>query len=471
MSALPQLLPVLRLLGRDALLGLCYRALAADADPTQAQLSLRRIEHNAGEYTVAAQKRSQLRGALEIAQNHALNARREAQRLNLDLQLFNERYPPPPKKRGLFAPKRGPEQRARDTERGELEQQLALARQDADNMTAKAAELAQAAAKAEGLHQHLASEREELNARFRREVAAGVLALLALDEGEQAREVLAGGRRQLRGDLVLGSLWVLSGLFTDGPSAAARELKETHIIWEQHPDPVARVLDGLLRLVNGETLSRETLGIFPRDNFSHAGLWRLYLLLGALAGWPPPRGAEGAADLEPTLWAVWYCQTQAGAADWGLKHSPLELAQWAAEQDTVCRCIIASLLLRCGQVRYIPYAAGFSGLADIEPLHYIPRPKHKGERWPELLGLILRQPLPAWPLPLRKDWQAALAGHVLLAAEEFGPSELYEQWLEESRGWPPSNLHFWTQARLRGEPGILANLRDGSPGLFELQPG
>src|SRR5438552_1133422 len=93
------------------MLGLAYRALAGTADPMKAQLSLRRIEHAAGEHTKLLEQRSQLRGALEIAAQHAVATRREAQRLDLDLQLYNERYPPLPAKRGPFPVRLTREQR------------------------------------------------------------------------------------------------------------------------------------------------------------------------------------------------------------------------------------------------------------------------------------------------------------------------------------------------------------------------
>jgi hypothetical protein len=300
-------------------------------------------------------------------------------------------------------------------------------------------------------------------------VAAGVLALVALGDAPRAREVLAEGRRMLRGDLVLGALWVLVALFEEGLEAAARELKETHLIWEQHPDPVARVLEAYLKLLRGQALDRQAVGIFPHGNFSHSALWRLYLLLGALAGWPPDADAPAAgALLGATLRAVWYCQAQGAACEWQLSDGPAGVAEWAGKQDTVCRVLVANLLLRCGREEYIPQAAGFSGLVDIPPLHYIPKPKKQGQPWPELLPLLAKQPLADWPLPLAKAWTAALANHVLLAARHHGPPELYAQWLAESHGWPVSNLHWWVQAELRGEPALLNNLRAEAAGLVEL---
>lgn len=470
MAVSPASLPLLNPLGHDTLLGLLYRALAADADPAQAQLTLRRIEHCSGEFTVASQRRSQLRGAVEIAQSHALNARREASRIDLDLQLFTERYPQQ-RKRGLFLPRHSPEQLQIEQQRSELQGQLNLAREDASQLQAKLDELSRQAALVDKLHARLSEDREELNQRFRQEVAAGVLSLVALGEVAHAREVLADGRRMLRGDLVLGCLWVLMALLDAGPAAAARELKETHLIWEQHPDPVARILEAYLKLLRGEQLNRQALGIFPRGNFTHPSLWRLYLLLGALAGWPPEHGQPDCAGLESTLRVLWQWRSQHGQAAWELRDGPLALAKWAGTQDLVCRLTLANLLLRCGLWREIPWAAGFSGLADIEPLHYIPRPKRSGQAWPALLPLLAKQELSAWPLPLRSAWSAGLACHVLLAAEQHAPPELFAQWLEESQGWPVSNLHWWTQAKLRHNPGLLNNLRSEAAGLFDCPAG
>jgi hypothetical protein len=467
MPGLPAQLPRLNLLGTEALLGLAYRALAGTADPLQAQLSLRRMEHCASELTVSMQRRSQLRGAARVAQEHAVAARRDATRQELDLELYNERYPPPPAKRGLLAPRRTSDQKGQDVHRLGLGQTLDMARKDATDFETKAEQITKQLALIEQHYAALATERETLDARFRSEVAAGVLGLVSVGEGAQAREVLADGRRALRGDVLLAALWVLVALFADGDEAAADELKQLKAIWEQHPDPVPRLVTSLLALRRGEPLTREARGIFARDSFTHAGLWRLYLLVGALAGWPTEdETASTEQVLLPTLDAVrLWAGSRHGA--WAGRDSPASAAAWAAKQDTVCRVIVVNLLLGLGKLELVPSAAGFPGLADIAPLDYIPRPK-RGQPWPPLLPNLEAQSPEAWPVAHRQPWAQALACHVLLAAQPYGPTELFEQWHAESTKWRPNSLYWWVQAHLLGEPGMLSNIRSVQDGLFAL---
>jgi hypothetical protein len=464
--------PRLNLLGRDALLGLTYRALAGQADPAQAQLSLRRIERNAEEYTVAAQRRSILHSSLEIAAQKAKEGRRDQTRMELDLQLYNDRYPPPPP-RGrlqLLAPRRTKEQQAQDAERAQLEHQLGLVRQDAEALQAKAEDLSKQARAVEQSYASLTAEREQLNVKFRSEVAAGVLNLVALGQADQARDVLAGGRQMLRGDLILAALWVLVALFADGPPAVPAALDETRLVWEQHPDPVRRVLEALVAVQGGAALNRQALGIFPRGNFSHGSLWRLYLLVGMLAGWPAEQGAPDTGGLGPTLHAGLLYQAQGADTAWPGSDSPAQAALWAGKQDVVCRTLVANLLLRCGRADLIPQAAGFDGLVDVPPLHFLanPQTKRRGQPWPELLARFKPRPLEAWPLPLGAAWPQALACHVLLAAKDHAPVELFEQWWDESRGWPSNPLQWWTQAALAEDAGLLNNVRPDPGGLFVL---
>jgi hypothetical protein len=46
--------------------------------------------------------------------------------------------------------------------------------------------------------------------------------------------------------------------------------------------------------------------------------------------------------------------------------------------------------------------------------------------------------------------------------------ELFEQWWDESRGWPSNPLQWWTQAALAEDAGLLNNVRPDPGGLFVL---
>jgi hypothetical protein len=416
---------------------------------------------------------------VEIAAQKATEARREASRLDLDLQLFNERYPPPPKRRGLLARRRTPDELRQDAQRQELEQQFALAQRDAAEVKAKSDELGKQAEAVEQAYAQLSQTREALSLRFRGELAAGVLGLVALGEAAQAREVLAEARRMQRGELAVATLWALVALLAEGPAAVLAALDETRLVWDQHADPVRHVLEALTLVQQGRGLNRQELGVFPRGNFSQPGLWRLYLLAGALAGWPyEPEAGHGhgheppdARNLAATLRAVQLYRAQGEQATWDLPLSPSALAAWAGKHDLVVRTLVANLLLRCGKPEHIPLAAGFEGLVDVPPLHYFANVQGRKARqpWPELLPRFRAQTLTAWPSPLASAWAHALACHVLVAAQAQAPAELYAQWYAESRGWPAGVLQWWTQAHLAGDPALLHNVREEPGGLFVLR--
>ena len=110
--------PQLNLRSPQLLLGLCYRALAADAHPADAALTLRKLEHGQASATAQLGERSTLRANQGILRTRKrADARAEAQRLALDLRLFNETNPPVARQRGVFIRRLSPEEQAAETQR------------------------------------------------------------------------------------------------------------------------------------------------------------------------------------------------------------------------------------------------------------------------------------------------------------------------------------------------------------------
>ncbi|MDQ3023895.1 MAG: hypothetical protein M3R04_05875, partial [bacterium] len=111
-------LPGINLLARSALLGLVYRALAAEADGADAPLTLRRIEQMQAQLTMLMQRQSELKASQSIAGDHATTARKSASQSQLDLRIFLEAYEPPPRS---FFRRLTPQQREQERQLAELE--------------------------------------------------------------------------------------------------------------------------------------------------------------------------------------------------------------------------------------------------------------------------------------------------------------------------------------------------------------
>ena len=102
------------------------------------------------------------------------------------------------------------------------------------------------------------------------------------------------------------------------------------------------------------------------------------------------------------------------------------------------------------------------------------QPKRRGQFWPALQPLLAASPLPQWPPALSAPVHCALGCHVLLAARQHAPAELYEAWLAESYGWQPKDaLYWWSLSTLKDDPGLLKRASaeqtfPARPGLFML---
>jgi len=447
------------------LLGLCYRALAGAADPGAAELTARRIEHAQAGYTEAFTRVSSLRGDLATAQHKAAEAQREARQAELDLQLYDEAHPPPPKRRGLLAPRLTQQQREQARQRAALHITAEMLAREAQGKRAAVEQASRQLAAAEAEVASTRLLRDNLGVQLQSELAASALDRLAAGQAQEAQHLLVDARRLIRGDLMTAVLLVLTALFGAGAEAARAALIELQTIFGQHNDPLPRVLDALIALHGGARPSLSTLGMPGAEQFSLRAHYNLYLLAATLAGL---HGSEALPADDPfalTLralaqLAVWDAAQQRGPEP-EMKYLPApELVELGANGDALVRLLCAHLLLQRGELELVAPAAGID-IAALKP------PRKRNEQWPGLLELLTAQPLAAWPRPYSARLQAALACHVLLAAQQGAPAPLYEAWLAESYGWPKDYFYWWTLATLKQDPTLLRNAA-GEPGaLFE----
>lgn len=438
----------------QVLAGLCYRALAGEADPAQAPLTGRKLTHLQAGDTELLKTISSLRVDVQIAGARALELRHDAYQAALDFGLFSGQHPEQKGRRGLWKPRLKPEERNIETKRTNLATLAARSQAKAD----------EAAALSEALKKKLASsETERDKAQARRDVlmhglqvqlAAGVLNLVAANDIDQARYLLEESRKQMRGDLMVAMLFVLVALFAEGVDEALIMLGELRTIFHQHDTPVSQVLAALIGYVRGRRLdSRETstlaLQLGDAPSYSH-----LAMLICALDGWPYQAGLAIDDPFFPTLKAVY---TLARMAEPPAAWSPptaSDVENWISPGDLIVRTMGANILLQLGAIEIIPRVAGVD-VSEIEP----PRRKQK---WPALLELLGSDPIAAWPAELGEPWRVFLACHVLLAARGLAPPELFESWLAESYNWPKSDFYWWTLSRVQDDPALLHNISGDS---------
>ena len=451
--------PQFNLAAPAALLGLCYRALAADADPAGYALTLRKLEHSQAGATAQLGQRSASRANLGILEQKERDARGEAQRLALDLQLFNEEHPPAPRKRGVFTRKLTPEEQAVEAQRHELIVLAEQAAQRAGNLAEQLMQEQATLATAQDAGAGLDIDRAALLALLAQQSAAQVLGLVAAGQGAQAREALDAQRAGIRGELITGVLYVLLAWFTVGEGAARRALLDFHGIFSQHDDPAVRVLEALLSASGGEPITSQALGLYPREAFSLPGLHRIYQLTRVLAGRGPDSAALDSDPFYPTLWVLDQHQRMRKATD-GLA-GPEALAPWAGGQGLFVRSLAVNLLLRRDYPQLIPVAAGVD-------FNAIELPRKASDPWPALLGLVPAAEA-AWPPAFTPVLSQALACHLLYAARH-APAALFEGWLQESYGWDKTDLYWWALAMCRKDPALLNNVRGGAGEWFAVAP-
>lgn len=469
-------LPRLNLLAWPMLLGLCQRALSPNADAAQAALTARRIEHARMAQTELLKRISALKADVGITQEKALSTARSAQHAELDLRLFAERNPPPPAKRGLFKAKPDLAMQENEQRRTTLTTLAAQAAQDAAAAKAQAETASRELLTLESELSASRRERSGYESDLRDQVGAWVLELIAAGQAEAARRALADLRRNVRGDLIVGVLVVLTELFSAGPAAARQAQSETVPVFEQHRDPAVRVLEALISLAiagsaadgtpAGLSLQRAVTGLFVREQFTYPGLFRLYTVISILGGLGYDPDACAHDPLRETYSHLDAYRQGPRAGTWlagpDMADEGLPSQHSTAPQDGVLRLLAASILLRQGRCAEVLALSGFDA-ATWQP------PKRKRDPLPALWPFITALPLPAWPEPLAAGVQSALACHVLLAAHSAGPPELAQAWRAESYGWPKDDFYWWALSTLQDDPALLRNISGEPEQLFHLQ--
>jgi len=476
------------------LTGLCYRALAGSASADAAPLTLRRLEHVHAEQTELLKRISALKGELGVLQEKALRAQTESRQAMLDLQLFDESHPDvaalekrPRRRRKLTA-----EEAQLIQERAELAELAKQAAEDVAQIAKRAEQASRELLEAEARRQVARLERQRWESQLLEEAAAWVLGLIAAGQEDEARRALAELRRLVRGELMVAVLFVVDELLTGGPEAMLQAIPEMKPIFDQHPDPLPRILSALAQLVVGSVrLDREQMGLPPPAVFSQRAHLRLYALICALGGWSAAEMMPLDEPFRATLSLVYEDRCAADEAGMAIRRPAVdpaalraklavqevnisladgeatverrkagELAELAAG-DNVLRLIAANIMLR-----RIEHAAVLK-LCGIE----IPaQPPRRGQAWPALLPALSVAPIPAWPEALAERVNAALACHVLLAARDCAPPGLYEAWLAESYGWPKDDFYWWALACLEDDVALRRNVTGSPDQLFMVPP-
>jgi hypothetical protein len=449
----------LNLRAREALLGLAYRALAGEAAPDNAALTQRRIELLQASETEILARCSALRTDTRLAKERSQTARRGAESAALDLRLFDEQHPPPPRRRGLLsAPRLSPAQQEFQRKRAELEAVVGQATSRADEEAANAGAIAHRLNEAESELEQVRDQRSAYAGQLRDELAGRVLGQLAAGQTAEAGETLASVRRVMRGDLMVGVLLVLSALLTQGGTKALETLAELKTIFSQHTDPVGRVLEGLVAWHGGGAVSQQGPGLFTGDHFSVHAHFRFYRLVRVLSGLPAEEHPLGTGTFGPTLWITQEYMRRGGPVE-DRPYTLLQLSSWAARQDVVVRVIAVQMLLEWGETRLVLGAAGINP-AELRP------PRRRSERWPTLRDLLAAQALTSWPAALTPLWIAALACQVLRGAQGHVPEELFEAWVAESYDWPKSDHYWWTLSQAKDDPALLGKVTGAEDELF-----
>jgi len=442
------------------LLALLHRALAAGADGSEAPLQLRRIELCRDEQTEALKQVSEFSASLEILREKARDAKRRTQQAGIDLRLHEDSRPAAAK-RGLFGPRQSPEQRAHAAQQKRM---AFLAEQFARESDAAAKALAVCEARLLQARERLSaaqSTQAGLAADLHPQLAASVLTGLMQAQstaGENAAELLSQARQVARGDLMAGSLLVLAALFgqpeyADGPAQARNLLRELQVLFSQHSDPVERNLSALIQLVESSQSisaprpSLSELGLLTEGNFSVSQHHRLYLLLLVLCG--QDQGA-GRSQSDPQYAALLGLLARHLAR--GAEPEP-GVGTLPAETPLLERVLLAALLIDPSKQHLLAAAAGVG-------LDSLAQPKGRSARWPALWDIVAAIPADPWPEAALNTWRSALACLLLLAARSSVQPGLYQQWLEESYGWPKDDFYWWTLSTLKADPALLRNLSE-----------
>ena len=451
-------------LSRVALLGLCHRALAGNAEPGRAAITRRRIEQLQMQRTELMKERSSLATDEQTAASRAKEARRSAADSRLDVQIFTENNPAPPEaKRGLFGRRVSPQRREWEAERDRL---VAIA----DDEEAQAAEYARIHTEISARLQGITERRDAIEDEYRSQLdllrgqlSAWVIQQYSGTGADEAREQLADYRRLLRGELSVAVLLVLGELIDNGTQAAFGLLADLATIWDQHEDPLRPVLEALILLVRDGRMQRREAGMYRRDSFSQAGHWNLYRLVRVIGGWPVDTETDDEGGFNRTLWALeQLLLTQDPPASWQAQPSA-GLAAWSSGADAAVQLMCCLALWQRGELALIPQAAGL-------PLEQIRPPERKDEQWPQLYAAISARQLPGWPPTLAGHVWSELSCLMLLAARYHAPDGLYRHWLAESYNWPKSELFWFCMAQLQEDRSLERRIAEAGPGLISVDP-
>jgi hypothetical protein len=493
--------PRLNLRSRRVLIPLLYRALAGSVLPDQALLTQRKLENCQAEGTELLKQLSELRSTVKISDDKLKQARHGAQQAGLDLSLHLERLPPQPRRwLGIFPARLSREQRAAAAEWRELEAISGQARNTASAIADGAKELHGRLVAVERRQAENRALRDKLGAELDRQLAADILSQLAsAAESAQERaqesgeyrgiaagavdaclEQLEGVRRAKRGGLMAAVLHVLVRMLAaPGPEqsvqASRAALMAMSTVFEQHNDPIVRLLESLARWDAGKAVSLVEVGLLSSQQFSAAPFYRLYTLLRVLAGLgydadelnelSAGASADSSSDsfLPTLIWLHELVRVQGAGAGHELEDVQTVVAA-SRSGDIVTRLIAANLLLQSGNLpELLTEALG----EQLSPA--VPRTADAAAPATEPLLTTLHALRPAaWPAISQLPWAAALACHLLLAARVNAPSWLYERWLQESYGWPKDDLYWWTLSTVNSDPALLRSMRRTGADMFTL---
>lgn len=453
-----QAFPRLELRCAPLLLGLTYRALAGAADPQAAPLTQRRLEHLQAAATELLAQVSALKTDVQVALDKARAAQQDAQKAQLDLQLLAEQQPPAPSKRGWRVAKPTPAEAEAERQRSQLEAHARLLAETAHKLNDTCNKSTQALAIREQELAAAQQQRAQLVQTLQEQLAAHALELTARGQHAEARTLLSDARRLVRGDLMTAVLLTLTALFTGGADAARAALMELKTIFGQHRDPLPRMLEALIRWLEGQPLGPAELGAFGAEQFSQPAFYRLYLLLHALAGQRASEQLPRSSPFAAALFAVEQHGASTGNAPW---LGDAALLKWAQSQDAWHR-LLALNALREPQ-NHAGQALAVAGI-DVDQLR---QPPKRRQAVPELLSLVRALPLPAWPPALSGRVYCALACHALWLLATLPDSPLLRQFIEQSYGWPKDHLYWWTLAAVQHDSSLTRNVT-ADPGGMEL---
>ena len=452
-------LPRLNLLCPAALAGFCYRALAGTAQAANAALTSRKLEDLQRTKTDLMLSLSAQKSDVQISKQRLIQAGQNAEDAELDLRIFNNKHPALPPKKGIFSKRPSPEQQATEHRRLDFAQISKHCDEDYSAQKKSAAKLAKELKQQDKALSRVIEKQGKQTRKLSSQIAAEVINKVIAGDADSARRRLQSLRQMSRGNLMLGTLSVIVELLATGPGAARQALSDARLIFEQHPDPATRVLEGLICVVEGQAGLELNPGEPSYESYSSRKLYCLSQLVAALGGWHPDNTVLEETPFYAMLVGI-YESRGAGLGPTTWDSYPEDyLVETARMNDLVVQTLVCSSYLLPEKRLWLLSA---TGLAQIKFFHQSnpyesPRP---------LLDIIKRHENPAWPKKLTKPWQLALACLALLGASVNAPEDIFEQWLEESYNWPKSDLYWWVLAEIKQDKALLNNISRKPTELF-----